>query len=82
MKVPRLSRSLIVAIALSVSLGANVALFVGGVVYSVVDEFVEGAFGLATAATTQHRALAALKTNSAKQARALAASKAVTATWR
>ena len=61
MKAVRLSRNLIVVIALVVSLGANVTLFVGGVVYSVVDEFVDRAFGLTTAAATQRRALAALK---------------------
>ena len=59
MKAVRLSRNLIVVIALVVSLGANVSLFVGGVVYSVVDEFVDRAFGLTTAAATQGRALAA-----------------------
>jgi len=82
MQAVRPSRSLIVAIALVMSLGANVMLFVGGVVYSVVDEFVDGAFGLATAAATQRRALAALKTASAKQAKALATSKAVAARQR
>ena len=82
MKAFRLSRSLILAIALAVSLGANVTLFVGGVVYSVVDEFVEQAFGLATDAAMQRRALAALKTGSAKQAKALAASRAVAARQR
>ena len=79
MKAVRLSRSLILAIALVVSLGANVALFVGGVVYNVVDEFVDRAFGLTTVAATQSRALTALKTASAKQDRALAASRAVVA---
>ncbi len=82
MKAFRLTRSLIVAIALVVSLGANVTLFVGGVVYSVVDEFVDQAFGLATDAAMQRRALAALKTGSAKQAKALAASRAVAARQR
>ena len=82
MKAVRLSRNLIVAIALAVSLLANVALFVGGIVYDVVDEFVDGAFGLATAAVTQRRALTAVKAASAKQARALAVSKAVAARQR
>ena len=72
-----------------VSLGANVTLFVGGVLYSFVDELVEQAFDLATAAGKQRKALTALKTRSAKQAKALTASRAVTAgqrgelsTWR
>ena len=82
MKAVRLTRNLVVVIALVVSLGANVTLFVGGVLYSFVDEFVDGAFGLVTDAATQRRALAALKTSSAKQARALAASKAVAARQR
>ena len=82
MKAIRLSRSFVVAIALAVSLVANVALFVGGVVYSVVDEFVDGALGLTTAAVTQRRALTAAKAASAKQARALAALKAVAARQR
>ena len=89
MKAVRLSRNLIVVIALVVSLGANVTLFVGGVLYSFVDEFVEHAFDLATAAGKQRKALTALKTRSAKQAKALTAARAVTArqrgelsTWR
>ena len=61
MKAVRLSRNLLVVIALVVSLAANVTLFVGGVVYSVVDEFVDRAFGLTTAAATQRRALAVMK---------------------
>lgn len=82
MKAVRMTRSLILAIALVASLGANVTLFVGGVVYSFVDEFVEHAFGLATDVATQRRALNVLKTSSAKQAKALAASKAVVARQR
>ena len=89
MKAVRLSRNLVAVIALVVSLGANVTLFVGGIIYSVVDQFVEQAFGLATAAGKQRKALTALKTSSAKQARALAASRALAArqrgelsTWR
>ena len=77
MKAVRLSRNLIVVIALVVSLGANVTLFVGGVLYSFVDKFVEEAFDLATAAGKQRKALTALKTSSPKQARSLAAWKAV-----
>ena len=53
MKAIRLSRGLIVVIALVVSLGANVALFVGGVVYSGVDEFVDQVVGFTTAAAAQ-----------------------------
>lgn len=89
MKAVRLTRNLIVAIALAVSLGTNAMLFVGGVLYSFVDKFVEEAFDLATAAGKQRKAMTALKTGSAKQARALAASRAVVArqrgelsTWR
>ena len=77
MKAVRLSRTLIVVIALVVSLGANLTLFVGGVLYSFVDKFVEQAFDLATAAGKQRKALTALKTSSAKQAKALATWKAV-----
>ena len=65
MKAVRLTRNLVVAIALAVSLGANAALFVGGVLHSFVDEFVEQAFGLATDATKQRRNLAALKKKNA-----------------
>ena len=75
MKAVRLTRNLVVVIALVVSLGANVTLFVGGVLYSFVDRFVEEAFDLATAAGKQRKALTALKTSSAKQTRALAASR-------
>ena len=78
MKAVRLTRNLVVVIALVVSLGANVTLFVGGVLYSFVDKFVEQAFDLATAAGKQRKALTALKTSSAKQAKALATWKAVT----
>lgn len=59
MKAVRLTRNLIVAIALVVSIGANVTLFVGGVLYSFVDKFVEEAFDLATAAGKQRKELAA-----------------------
>ena len=79
MKAIRLSRSFVVAIALAVSLVANVALFVGGVVYSVVDEFVDGALGLTTAAATQRRALTAAKAASAKQRKEIAALRAAVA---
>ncbi|MDE0211846.1 MAG: hypothetical protein OXJ64_18445 [Boseongicola sp.] len=64
------------------SLAANATLFVGGVVYGFVDEFVEQAFGLATAAATQRKAAAALKATSARQARSLAAAKAIAARQR
>ena len=67
MKAIRLSRGLIVVIALVVSLGANVALFVGGVVYSGVDEFVDQVVGFTTAAATQRREITALKALSNKQ---------------
>lgn len=65
MKAVRLTRNLIVVIALVVSLGANVTLFVGGVLYSFVDKFVEEAFDLATAGGKQRRALAALNKQNA-----------------
>ena len=61
MKAVRLSRNFIVVIALVMSLGANVTLFVGGVLYSVVDQLVEQAFDLDTPWGKQRRALAALK---------------------
>lgn len=82
MKAIRLSRSLVVATALVASLVANVTLFVGGVVYSIVDEFVDGAFGLTTAAVTQRRALAASKAVAAKQRGELSALRGVAATQR
>ena len=82
MKVFRVTRSLVVAIVLVVSLAANAMLFVGGVVYGFVDEFVEQAFGLTTAAATQRKAVAALKSASARQARSLASAKAVAARQR
>ena len=69
MKAVRLSRTLIVVIVLVASLGANVTLFVGGVLYSFVDKFVEEAFDLATAAGKQRKALVAQKKkNTALQA--------------
>ena len=77
MKAIRLSRSLIVVVALVVSLGANVALFVGGVVYSVVDEFVDQAVGLTTAAAAQRRALGASRAVAATQRREIGALKAL-----
>ncbi len=61
MKAVRLSRNLVVAIALVVSLGANVTLFVGGVLYSVVDQLVDQAFDLDTPWGKQRRAVAELK---------------------
>ena len=61
MKAFRLTRNLVVVIALVVSLGANVTLFVGGVVYSVVDQLVEQAFDLDTPWGKQRRAVADLK---------------------
>lgn len=65
MKAVRLSRNLVVVIALVVSLGANVTLFVGGVVYSFIDEFVEQAFDIHTPKAKQRKALAALKKENA-----------------
>lgn len=65
MKAVRLTRNLVVVIALAVSLGANVTLFVGGVLYSFVDKFVEEAFDLATAAGKQRKSLTASKKQNA-----------------
>ena len=61
MKAVRLTRNFVVMIALLVSLGANVTLFVGGVLYSVVDRLVDQAFDLDTPWGKQRRDLAALK---------------------
>ena len=58
MKAVRLTRNLVVVIALVVSLGANVTLFVGGVLYSVVDQLVDQAFDLDTPWGKQRRDLA------------------------
>lgn len=65
MNAVRVSRNLIVMIALVASLGANATLFVGGIVYSFVDELVEQAFDLDTPRAKQRRALAALKKENA-----------------
>ena len=65
MNAVRVSRNLIVMIALVVSLGANATLFVGGIVYSFVDELMEQAFDLDTPRAKQRRALAALKKENA-----------------
>ena len=61
MKAVRLTRNLVVVIALVVSLGANVTLFVGGVLYSIVDQLVEQTFDLDTPWGKQRRTVTALK---------------------
>ena len=53
----RISRTLTLVGALAVSLGLNATLFVGGVIYDVVDTFVESAIGLQTASVLQRQAL-------------------------
>ena len=51
----RLSRTLAIVIALTVSVAANAMLFVGGVLYNVVDTFVEDVTGLQTASGKQRK---------------------------
>ncbi len=57
----RISRTFALAAALAVSLTANATLFVGGVIYDVIDTFVEGVSGLQTASALQRRALSKLQ---------------------
>ena len=57
----RISRSLAIVIALAVSLAANALLFVGGVLYNVVDDFLESATGLQTASAKQRKRVRSLK---------------------
>lgn len=74
--------NVVLVIALTVSLVANAVLFVGGVIYDVVDHAVTGTLGIATAAATQRQALATRSARSAKHARTLATSKAAIARQR
>ena len=57
----RISRTLTLVGALIVSLAVNVTLFVGGVIYDVVDTFVESVTGLQTASALQRQALSKLQ---------------------
>ena len=54
-RVLRTFRTLILVLVLSVSLAANAALFVGGVLYNFVDEALESIVGLDTATARQNR---------------------------
>ena len=56
-----ISRTLTLVGALVVSLAVNAALFVGGVIYDVVDTFVENVTGLQTASALQRQALSKLQ---------------------
>ena len=53
----RVSRTVILAGVLVLSLAVNATLFVGGVIYDVVDTFVENVVGLQTASVLQRQAL-------------------------
>ena len=66
-RIVRVSRAVTIAIVLGVSLAANATLFVGGVVYDVVDTFIERVTGLQTASALHRQAV----TNLQKQNRQL-----------
>ena len=51
----RISRSLVIVIALVLSLAANATLFVGGILHNVVGNFVESVTGLKTASAKQRK---------------------------
>ncbi len=57
----RISRSLVLVLALTASLAANAALFAGAVLHNVIDEVFEKVTGLATETGRQTRAAAKLK---------------------
>ena len=57
----RISRSLVIVIALAGSLAANETLFVGGALYNVVDNFLEDVTGLQTAAVKQRKVIRSLQ---------------------
>ncbi len=57
----RVSRSMAIILLLVASLATNAALFVGGVLYNVIDEALESATGLATATGKQRKAIKELK---------------------
>ena len=51
----RISRSMAIILVLVASLAANAALFVGGVLYNVIDEALESVTGIATATSKQRK---------------------------
>ena len=57
----RVSRAMAIVLVLVASLAANAALFVGGVLYNVIDEALESVTGLATATGKQRKAADDLK---------------------
>lgn len=57
----RISRTLTLVGALIISLSVNATLFLGGVIYDVVDTFVESVTGLQTASALQRQALSKLR---------------------
>ena len=57
----RISRTLAIVIALAVSLAVNVTLFVGGVLYNFVDDFLEDVTGLQTASAKQRKVVRSLQ---------------------
>ena len=57
----RISRTMAMVLVLVASLAANAALFVGGVLYNVIDDAIESATGLATATGKQRKAADDLK---------------------
>ncbi len=57
----RVSRGVVMVLLLAASLAANAALFVGGVLFNVIDEAVESVTGLATATGKQRKLTDRLK---------------------
>ena len=57
----RISRSVAIVIALAVSLAANATLFVGGVLYSAVDDVLERVTGIQTASAKQRKTIKSLQ---------------------
>lgn len=57
----RVSRTIALVVLLAASLSANAALFVGGVLYNVIDEALESVTGLATETSKQRIAIDGLK---------------------
>ena len=57
----RISRTVAISIVLCVSLAANATLFVGGVLYDVVDTFLERVTGLQTASAHQRQVVTKLQ---------------------
>ena len=62
----RVSRSMAIILLLVASLAANAALFVGGVIYNVIDEALESATGLATETGKQRKEADDLKRKNRK----------------